>query len=107
MEKGHAVYSTQTKILRGLIWVFMLFMAVLMIFPVLYIVFDPSRATLSFWWGNQHPAEKVGVFKLFKRVEAGKFCQIHDQQYLPGTGGYDRVPAQLYHGGVCIFQEEI
>lgn len=37
MEKGHAVYSTQTKILRGLIWVFMLFMAVLMIFPVLYL----------------------------------------------------------------------
>ena len=38
MEKGHAVYSTKSKILRGIVWVLMLILALFMVFPILYII---------------------------------------------------------------------
>jgi len=62
MEKGHAVYSTQTKILRGLIWVFMLFMAVLMIFPVIYIVFGSFKGNSELLVGGTNIFPKKWVF---------------------------------------------
>lgn len=62
MEKGHAVYSTQTKILRGLIWVFMLLMAVLMIFPVLYIVFGSFKGNSELLVGGTNILPKKWVF---------------------------------------------
>lgn len=75
MEKGHAVYSTQTKILRGLIWVFMLFMAVLMIFPVIYIVFGSFK-------GNSELL--VGGRTSFRRNGCSQIIQTHgSRQILP------------------------
>ena len=62
MEKGHAVYSTQTKILRGLIWVFMLFMAVLMIFPVLYIVFGSFKGNSELLVGGTNILPWRGMY---------------------------------------------
>lgn len=43
MEKGHAVYSRSSKIIRFIIWIFMLILAVLTIFPVLYVVFGSFK----------------------------------------------------------------
>ena len=43
MERGHAVYSTKTKILRAIVWIFMVFLAVVTIFPVVYIVFGSFK----------------------------------------------------------------
>ena len=34
MEKTHAVYSTKTKIVRLIIWLFLAFVAIITIFPV-------------------------------------------------------------------------
>ena len=33
MKQGHAVYSTKTKILRGVVWILMLILALFMVFP--------------------------------------------------------------------------
>ena len=68
MEKGHAVYSTQTKILRGLIWVFMLFMAVLMIFPVLYIVFGSFKGNSELLVGGTNILPKKWVFSNYSNA---------------------------------------
>ena len=68
MEKGHAVYSTQTKIPRGLIWVFMLFMAVLMIFPVLYIVFGSFKGNSELLVGGTNILPKKWVFSNYSNA---------------------------------------
>ncbi len=68
MEKGHAVYSTQTKILRGLIWVLMLFMAVLMIFPVLYIVFGSFKGNSELLVGGTNILPKKWVFSNYSNA---------------------------------------
>ncbi len=68
MEKGHAVYSTQTKILRGMIWVFMLFMAVLMIFPVLYIVFGSFKGNSELLVGGTNILPKKWVFSNYSNA---------------------------------------
>lgn len=68
MEKGHAVYSTQTKILRGLIWVFMLFMAVLMIFSVLYIVFGSFKGNSELLVGGTNILPKKWVFSNYSNA---------------------------------------
>ena len=36
--EGHAVYSTKSKIVHAIIWVLLLFLAIVTIFPVLYVV---------------------------------------------------------------------
>lgn len=38
MNKGRAVYSTQTKIIRGLLFAFMLIIALLTLYPIIYVV---------------------------------------------------------------------
>jgi len=43
MEKGHGVYSARSKVLRGVVWILMVFLAFLTIFPVLYIVFGSFK----------------------------------------------------------------
>ena len=43
MQQSHEVRSTGTKIARVLIWVFLLFIAVITIFPVLYVVFGSFK----------------------------------------------------------------
>lgn len=43
MERTHEVRSTGTKVARALIWVFLLFVAVITIFPVLYVVFGSFK----------------------------------------------------------------
>lgn len=43
MQQSHEVRSTGTKIARALIWVFLLFIAVITIFPVLYVVFGSFK----------------------------------------------------------------
>lgn len=52
MEKGHAVYSTRTKILRGLVWLFMLLLAVMIVFPVCYIVFGSFKSNAELLVGG-------------------------------------------------------
>ena len=43
MEKGHGVYSARSRVLRGVVWILMVFLAFLTIFPVLYIVFGSFK----------------------------------------------------------------
>ena len=43
MEKTHAVYSTKTKIVRLIIWLFLAFVAVITIFPVCYVIFGSFK----------------------------------------------------------------
>ena len=68
IEKGHAIYSTQTKILRGLVWVFMLFMAVLMIFPVIYIVFGSFKGNSELLVGGTNIFPKKWVFSNYSNA---------------------------------------
>ena len=62
MEKGHAVYSTQTKILRAIVWVLMAFLAVMTIFPVVYIVFGSFKANAELLVGGTNILPSKWVF---------------------------------------------
>lgn len=59
MKETHAVYSTKTKILVGICWLMLLLLAVLMVFPVVYIVFGSfkSNAELLVGGTNIFPTE--------------------------------------------------
>ena len=43
MEKTHAVYSTKTKIVRMIIWLFLALAAIITIFPVCYVIFGSFK----------------------------------------------------------------
>ena len=43
MEKTHAVYSTKTKIVRLIIWLFLALAAIITIFPVCYVIFGSFK----------------------------------------------------------------
>lgn len=62
MEKGHAVYSTRTKIVRLLIWVAMAFLAIVTIFPVLYIVLGSFKANAELLVGGTNILPTKWVF---------------------------------------------
>lgn len=62
MEKGHAVYSAKTKILRSLVWLFMLILALLIIFPVCYIVFGSFKANAELLVGGTNIFPKKWIF---------------------------------------------
>lgn len=61
MEKGQGVYSTQTRILREMVWIFMVFLAFITIFPVLYIVFGSFKQNAELLVGGTNilPAKWV------------------------------------------------
>lgn len=61
MERGHAVYSTRTKVLRGVVWMLMVILAFLTIFPVLYIVFGSFKQNAELLVGGTNilPAKWV------------------------------------------------
>lgn len=54
MEKGHAVYSTKTKILRAVVWTLMLILALLTIFPVCYIVLGSFKENAELLVGGSN-----------------------------------------------------
>ena len=43
MEKSHTVYSTQTKIVRALLVLFLILIAALTLYPLIYIVFGSFK----------------------------------------------------------------
>lgn len=62
MEKGHAVYSTRTKIIRFLIWACLVFLAVVTIFPVIYIVLGSFKANAELLVGGTNIFPSKWVF---------------------------------------------
>ena len=70
MQQTHEVRSTGTKIARALIWVFLLFIAVITIFPVLYVVFGSFKE-------NKELLVEIAEFLLTKETITGEeFMQI-------------------------------
>ena len=43
MSEGKAVYSTKTKLLRALLWIFLVILAAIVVFPVIYILFGSFK----------------------------------------------------------------
>ncbi len=63
MEKGKEVYSTRTKILRAVIWLVMVLLAVITIFPVLYIVFGSFKENAELLVGGTNILPSKWVFQ--------------------------------------------
>lgn len=70
MEKGHNVYSTKTKIIRALIWSFMVLVAVITIFPVLYVVFGSFKQNAELLVGGSNIFPVKWIFTNY--IEAWK-----------------------------------
>ena len=70
MQQSHEVRSTGTKIARVLIWVFLLFIAVITIFPVLYVVFGSFKENKELLVGGANIFPSVGVIQNY--VDAWK-----------------------------------
>ncbi len=62
MEKGHAVYSTSSKIVRMILWILMVLLAVVTIFPVIYIVFGSFKANAELLVGGTNIFPSKWVF---------------------------------------------
>lgn len=62
-EDSHGVYSTSTKIGRAIIWVFITFLCILMVFPVLYIVFGSFKANQELLVGGSNIFPKHWVIQ--------------------------------------------
>ena len=62
MEKGHAVYSTKSKILRGIVWVLMLILALFMVFPILYIILGSFKENSELLVGGTNILPSHWVF---------------------------------------------
>lgn len=63
MENGHNVYSTQTKIIRFVIWLFMIFLALVTVFPVLYIIFGSFKENAELLVGGSDILPAKWVFQ--------------------------------------------
>ncbi|MBQ6036325.1 MAG: carbohydrate ABC transporter permease [Lachnospiraceae bacterium] len=59
MREGKPVYSTKTKIIRFLIWLFLLLLAFLVIFPVIYIIFGSFKENQELLVGGVNVLPKV------------------------------------------------
>lgn len=70
MQQSHEVRSTGTKIARALIWVFLLFIAVITIFPVLYVVFGSFKENKELLVGGANIFPSVWVVQNY--VDAWK-----------------------------------
>ena len=70
MQQSHEVRSTGTKIARALIWVFLLFIAVITIFPVLYVVFGSFKENKELLVGGANIFPAVWVIQNY--VDAWK-----------------------------------
>ena len=70
MQQSHEVRSTGTKIARALIWVFLLFIAVITIFPVLYVVFGSFKENKELLVGGANIFPSVWVIQNY--VDAWK-----------------------------------
>lgn len=62
MEKGHAVYSTRSRVIRLLLWVLLVVLAVLTIFPVIYIVLGSFKANAELLVGGTNILPSKWVF---------------------------------------------
>ena len=62
MEKTHAVYSTKTKIVRLIIWLFLAFVAVITIFPVCYVIFGSFKDNKELLVGGSSILPQKWVF---------------------------------------------
>ncbi|MCD8338043.1 MAG: carbohydrate ABC transporter permease [Lachnospiraceae bacterium] len=54
MEKTRAVYSTRTKIVRFIIWLFLAFVALLVLFPVIYIILGSFKENKELLTGGSN-----------------------------------------------------
>jgi multiple sugar transport system permease protein len=54
MERSQNVFSIQTKILRIFIWLFMVFFAVIVVFPVLYVIFGSFKVNAELLVGGSN-----------------------------------------------------
>ena len=62
MEKTHAVYSTKTKIVRLIIWLFLAFLAIITIFPVCYVIFGSFKDNKELLVGGSSILPQKWVF---------------------------------------------
>ena len=70
MQQTHEVRSTGTKVARALIWVFLLIVAVITIFPVLYVVFGSFKENKELLVGGANIFPSVWVIQNY--VDAWK-----------------------------------
>lgn len=61
MDNSHSVYSTKTKIIRFVIWIFLVLLTLLTVFPLLYIIFGSFKenAELLTGGGNIFPKKWI------------------------------------------------
>ena len=63
MERTHEVRSTGTKIARALIWIFLLLVALITIFPVLYVVFGSFKENKELLVGGSNIFPSVWIIQ--------------------------------------------
>ena len=104
MEKTHAVYSTKTKIVRLIIWLFLAFVAVITIFPVCYVIFGSFKDNKELLVGGSSILPQKWVFDNY--VQTGKFCNLYNEQCVLKFSCYAYFVNQCQHGRIRICKKE-
>lgn len=65
MEKNQAVYSTKTKIQRSIIWLLLLFLAIIIIFPICYIILGSFKNNSELLVGGSNIFPKTWIISNF------------------------------------------
>ena len=103
MRETHAVYSRKTKVMLGICWALLLLLAVLMVFPAVYIILGSFKSNAELLVGGT----KIFPSELYGGVAAGEFCAVYAKQCVFGGGSYGLVTDKFYHGRVRFLQEGV
>ena len=111
MEKGHAVYSTKSKILRGIVWVLMLILALFMVFPILYIILGSFKENSELLVGGTNILPSHWVFSNYsdawKQANFATYtCLLYTSDAADDLLCYDDYASYIYYVRICIFQKE-
>jgi ABC-type glycerol-3-phosphate transport system permease component len=68
MEKSHVVYSKKTKVLRALVFLFLLAIALLTLYPVIYIIFGSFKANNELLIGGTKLLPNKFIFENYKQA---------------------------------------
>ena len=106
MEKGHAVYSTKSKILRGIVWVLMLILALFMVFPILYIILGSFKENSELLVGGTNILPSHWVFSNYSDAWKQANFATYTMNSIFLALGYDDYASYIYYVRICIFQKE-
>lgn len=107
MERTHEVRSTGTKIARAMIWIFLLLVALITIFPVLYVVFGSFKENKELLVGDSNIFPSVWIIQNYIDAwQQANFARYTMNSLFISLGVMVLSLLNANHGRLCLFPEK-